>query len=133
MSDPIATPQDLANRLGRYVETTRATEIIADAQSLAEIEIGAPLPAAAKVIVLKAAQRAYAGTPGISQEIAGPATVTYTDADVYLTKGEQRALRRCAGKGRVFSVDIAPAAASGASGVPWWDHDHAPGTWWWNR
>lgn len=110
MSDPIASPSDLATLLQQDVDTATATLLLSLAQGLAE-DIVTPLPASAKAVVLSAAARAFANPQNLSNETVGPYTATHAGAGVFLTKAEERALKRAAGRGGAFSVDPTPADA----------------------
>ena len=110
MSDPIATPTDLANMIQGSVDTATATLLIELAQGLAE-DIVSPLPPSAKAVVLSAAKRAYSNPEGLTTETIGPYATGRTTGDVFLTRAEERALKRAAGRGGAYSIDPTPCDA----------------------
>lgn len=68
-----------------------------------------PLPDAASPIILSAASRSYAASPGAAtSELVGPYQVTRPSGGLYLTKSEKAALRLLAGGGGAFSIDLLP-------------------------
>jgi hypothetical protein len=117
---PVTTPDELAIYLGLdTIATERAVMLIADAQALCEA-IVKPLPAGAKAIVRRVAARAYLGPVNAVSETIGPYTVHRgTNAGVYLTAADRRALRGLGGGGGAFSIDLTPPDAM--TKLPPWD------------
>ena len=88
--------------------------------------IASPCPQVARSIVYAVAARAYLNPTGITSETIGPATVNFgsTGIGIYLRPAEEKMLRRIAGMGGAFSVDMMPADAA-MHLMPWdlniWD------------
>lgn len=119
MSTPIAVPADLATYLGNpNIDTARATQSLRLAQDLCET-IWSPIGPAALGTVLAVAARQYVnvtsansvalgtghiayGAPGTSQGVGG----------LYLSRSDKTTLRRLAGRGGAFSVDVLPTGTS---------------------
>lgn len=91
--------------LGSTGDSDRGDFLIAQAETLGE-SVVSPLPAGAETVVLSAAARAYANPQGVTAEALGPYSVSRPMAGVYLTKAERATLRRMAGGGSAFSVDL---------------------------
>lgn len=122
MSDPLVTSDDLALALNDpTINEDRADYWIGQAQTLCE-SILTPLPVTAAVVVTRVAARAYANSTGavrgqqIQQSgspLAGPGS------GVWLSRADKSDLRRLAGGGNAFSIDLLPADY--ALNVPIWD------------
>ncbi|MDA8440486.1 MAG: hypothetical protein M0Z51_16730 [Propionibacterium sp.] len=126
MSVPIALPADLATYLGvdlATMDTVRATQSLQLAQDLCET-IWSPIGATALGTVLAVASRQFVnvssaasvalgtghiayGAPGASQGVGG----------LYLSRSDKTTLRRLAGRGGGFSVDVLPTGASAVLSV----------------
>jgi len=105
------TASDLELYMGSdTINSSRADLLIAQATLLCE-SVVTPLPAAADVVIISAAARAYSNPQGVTAESVGPYNVQRPWAGIYLTKAERAALRRMAGSGGAFSVDPTPAKA----------------------
>lgn len=106
------TSAELATYLGSGVDQARADMLL----SLAVDQCSAvvtPLPDEATAVVLSATARAYTNPAGVTQEGAGPFQVTRPSAGVYLTRAERSTLRRLAGGGNAFSIDLAGINGAG--------------------
>lgn len=107
-------PSDLATLLNdTTINTSRAQALITDAQTLCS-SIVSPLPDTADVVVKRVAARAYVNSDTPRQQQLGQAGDPYalgmpTVEGVYLTKEDVADLRRFAGGGGAFSIDILPA------------------------
>lgn len=102
------TPASMATRMGVQIDVARATALIADAEQLC-LDLVNPLPASAAAVVMSAAIRAYTNITGAAAETTGPDTVTHgpsSSPGVFLTKGERTTLKRAAGIGGAFSIDL---------------------------
>lgn len=117
MSDPLIDPDDLATYLNDpAINVDRAAKLIADAQLLCETVIS-PLPAAASVVLMRVAKRAYEDqgrqapgvVPGIGYAVNGGDSGGSVIGDVYLTRYDIADLRRMNGGGGAFSIDLLPA------------------------
>lgn len=118
MTDPIATPDDLATYIGGTVDEPRATLLLRLAQSLVEARVSPP-PPGADAIVLTAAARAYQNPSMLTGETVGPYTAQRPAVGIYLTRSERASLRKMAGGSLAFTIN--PAANAGLAGLPWWD------------
>ena len=99
-------PDELATYLGdSNIDQTRAALLLRLAESLAE-SIVAPLPDGAESVVLSASSRAYTNPEGLTSETIGPFNYQRPNGNVYLTREERRTLRRLAGGGGAFSIDM---------------------------
>lgn len=100
------TPDDLQTYLGSpNFDAERAELLISTAVSLCEA-IVKPLPESADAVILSSAGRAYTNATGVTSQMAGPYQVTMPSGGVYLTKSERATLRRLAGGGGAFSIDM---------------------------
>jgi Gp19/Gp15/Gp42-like protein len=112
--DPLASVSDLEARLGRTFagdETTRALALLDDASALVRDVAGKtwinpdtgalqPVPGTIRWVVLRATERAVRNPDGFSSESAGDYSYQRVGVEpgVYLTEGEERAIRRGVGK-----------------------------------
>lgn len=134
MSDPIATPDDLATYLGGDVDTARATLVIRLAQDLCE-GIVSPLPATAKAVVVDVAVRAYSNPQQLHDAALGTARLGFgatgsgtAIGGLYLSKSNRADLKRAAGRGAAFTADTLPAGYDAAAlAMPSWDYDYLNG------
>lgn len=120
MTAPVIQASDLATYLGLTVDSDRATFLIAQAQTLCE-SVVAPLPDGASAVVLDVAARAYLNPGNVQQETVGPFAATRGAGlgGLWLTRQNERALRRLAGGGGAFTIDVMPATAG--QNLPGWD------------
>jgi hypothetical protein len=111
---------DLGTYLGVVVDDTRATLILSNATALCE-SIVTPLPAGADAVVLDVAARAYGNPSNVVQQTAGPYSANYgpVGGGLWLTRANKATLRRLAGGGGAFTIDMLPATAG--EGLPSWD------------
>lgn len=113
MSDPVATPDDLALLIGSAVDDARATLILELAQDLCET-IVSPLPAAARATVLAVAARAFNNPMSATQIGLGSAYASLGSTGaggvggLYLSRQDKSNLARLAGRGGAFSIDMLP-------------------------
>lgn len=123
-STPLIDSSDLAVYLyDDDIDETRANFLIRQAQDLCE-SILDPLPAKAAVVVTRVAGRAYVtttSTRATHMSMAGSAfgMPPGTDGGVFLTRQDVRDLRRIAGVGNAFTINMLPADY--AVGLPPWD------------
>lgn|SRR5690606_2766567 len=119
---PLATVADLEARLGREfdeTETARATALLEDASALVrdvagktwidpETEELLPVPGSIRWVVLRAAERAVRNPEGFSAESAGDYSYQRTGVQpgIYLTEGEERAIRRAIGKAGLWTQPV---------------------------
>jgi hypothetical protein len=114
MSDPVITPAILAVYLNDpTIDVTRATQMIARAQALCESVIS-PLPDGAEVVVERVAGRAYVSTvtTRTAQLIAAGSQIggqPMGTGGVYLTRADRADLRRAAGGGTAFTINLLPS------------------------
>lgn len=134
MSDPIATPEDLATYLGGDVDPARATLVIRLAQDLCE-GIVTPLPAVAKAVVIDVAVRALSNPQQLHDAALGTARLGFgatgsgtAIGGLYLSKSNRADLKRLAGRGSAFAADTLPAGYDPTTlGLPTWDYDYLNG------
>lgn len=122
MSDPIVDPSDLASYLGvATVDDSRATLLIQLAQDLCESVIPAPLPDGAAAVIFDLVAHVWGNPLNVTQQSGGSYSVSYGSAPtgLTLTKAHTATLRRLAGGGGAFSVDLTPADA--LTTLPYWD------------
>lgn len=127
MSAPIVDPTELATFLGvDAVDNDRAVMLLGDAQDLCE-SILTPLPATAAGIVRRVAARAYTNVTSAHQMGIGSANISYGAQNsstgvggMYLSRSDKADLRRLAGGGGAFSIDLLPADYS--ADLPPWDY-----------
>lgn len=122
MSDPLAIPDDLGVYLGRTVDDDRARMFLQLAHDRMEMYVK-PVPEEAKGIELSIAARAYTNVTSAHQMSLGSGNVSFgamnTNMGVgglYVSKSEQRDLRRLAGRTGAFQVNMAPDAVSDDEG-----------------
>ena len=119
MSDPVLFPADLGTYLGLpNLDVDRATQILGLAQALCE-SVVSPLPPGAEAVVLDVASQAWINPASAGSQAAGPFSVGPTPGGLRLTRANKATLRRLAGSGGAFTIDVLPAAA--ATDMPWWD------------
>jgi hypothetical protein len=120
--DPLASVADLEARLGREFtqgEVRRALALLDDASALArdvagrtwtDPETGALslVPGSVRWVVLRAAERAIRNPDGFSSESAGDYSYQRTGVEpgVYLTEGEEKAIRRALGKTGLWTQPV---------------------------
>lgn len=108
------TPDDLGVYLkDPSIDTVRATEMIADAQTLCESILN-PLPTTASVVVKRVAGRGYVTTTSARQsQVAGAGSPFGAQpggmGGIHLYAEDIADLRRLAGGGGAFSIDMLPA------------------------
>lgn len=128
MSDPLVSLTDFATYLNNdAIDETRAAFILELAQEKCET-IVSPLPAAARSVILDVAERAYANpttsggsNPAYYAEGEGPfssSTPGFSGGGLFLTKTNKADLRRAAGGGTAFTIDMLPADLPA---LPSWD------------
>lgn len=113
MSSPLASPAELGVYLGRAdIDTDRADLMLQLAHDRLEMYVS-PVPAEAKGIELSVAARAYNNVSSAHQAGIGSAQVSYGAPNssvgiggLFVSKSEQRELRRLAGRTGAFSVDL---------------------------
>lgn len=114
MSDPLATPADLGVYLGTTIpaDDPRAVLLLQLAHDRVE-SIVSPVPAEAKGIELSVAARAFANVTSAHQVGLGSANVSFGSQNstmgiggLYVSRSEQRDLRRMAGRSGAFTVDL---------------------------
>lgn len=113
MSEPLISSDDLATYLNDpSIDEDRADTMIADATQACETIVN-PVPAAAAYIVKRVAGRGYSSAVrgGGKQAVAGgsPFGAVPGAGAIYLTRYDERDLRRVAGGGGAFSIDLLPA------------------------
>lgn len=121
MTSPLLDPSDLGTYLGADVDTARAEQILDMAQKLCE-SVVSPLPDGAEAVVLDVAVRAWANPQNIMSESVGPFSGNFGrvgDGGLWLTRQNIATLRRLAGMGGAFTIDVLPATAG--QNLPWWD------------
>lgn len=99
------------------VSATRAGLILGFATKLCE-SIANPLPAGAEVVILDVARRAYAVPPEGVGPYATIAPGTMGAGGLFLTRDNKATLRRLAGAGGAFTIDMLPA---NLPALPPWD------------
>lgn len=129
----IVTPDTLATYLGTPVDDDRAQMLIDDAiaQALSIVTVGtvpesgateSNLPAGAASVIRPAVARIYLNPQGATSEVAGPYSVSRSaNTGSLFSNAEIASLRRLAGRGGAFTIDMLPADA--LSRLPWWDVD----------
>lgn len=114
MSDPLATPADLGVYLGKDIpaDDPRALLILQLAHDRVETYVS-PVPAAAQGIELSVAARAYTNATNAHQVGIGSANVSFGAQNsttgiggLFVSRSEQRDLRRMAGRSGAYSVDL---------------------------
>jgi hypothetical protein len=119
---PLATVPELEARLGRELEATeleRANALLDDASALVRDVAGRTwidpdtgqldaVPGSIRWVVLRAAERAMRNPQGFSSESAGDYSYQRTGVEpgVYLTEGEERAIRRALGKTGLWTQPV---------------------------
>lgn len=123
MSDPVISPEDLGVYLDATVtNVSRAEFIISKAQALCE-SIVTPLPTGADAVVLDVTVRAWNNPTSRHTAALGTASVGYGAGSaaiggLYLTRANKADLRRLAGRGGAFAIDMLPADLT-LPAVPW--------------
>lgn len=121
MSDLVVFPEDLGAYLSiSDIDEDRAEQVLRLAQTLCE-SIVAPLPDTAAAVILDVAARAWTNPTNAQSQATGPYSASFgaVSGGLWLTRQNKATLRRLAGGGGVFSVDVLPAAAGQT--LPWWD------------
>lgn len=125
MSDPIVDPSDLASYFGlASVDEDRATLLLQLAQDLCESIVPAPLPEGSAAVIFDVVGRVWGNPLNVTQQAGGSYSVSYaasTPSGLTLTRANTSTLRRLAGGGGAFSVDLVPADA--LTTLPIWDVD----------
>lgn len=104
MLPPLATIDDVTARLGTMPDLAMAAAFLDDASELVRAETGRdwvdeagelvdPLPPSVVVVTARAAARALRNPAEVTQQTAGPFSVTHPSG-VYLTRAEQKILAR---------------------------------------
>lgn len=121
-SAPLVSPVDLGIYIGAAVDSARATLILNRAQQLC-MSVLNPLPSGAAAVVLDVAVRAYANPTNAQSQAAAPYTVAYgaVAGGLWLTNTNTQTLRRLAGKGGAFSIDLLADYCEPA--LPPWDQE----------
>jgi hypothetical protein len=111
------TPLVSAEELGTYlndssIDPDRAAMLIEDAQLLCQ-SVVSPLPEGANIVIRRVAARAYVTiTSARSQQLAAanaPFGVAQTGTGgLWLSRADEADLRRLAGGGGAFSIDLLP-------------------------
>ena len=117
MTTPIATNAELALYLSESaIDTARANLILQLAQDLCETVV-LPLPVLGKPVLLAVAARAYNNITAAHRVTIGTAEVSYGTqysqtgiGGLFLAREEKRTLRRLAGRGGAFMIDMMPLA-----------------------
>lgn len=113
MTAPLVDADDLAVYLNdSSLNPDRAEAMIADAQTLCE-SVLSPLPAAAAVIVKRVAARGYVTTTSTRNAQVAAAGSPFGSTPgglggVWLSRSDRADLRRLAGGGGSFNIDILP-------------------------
>jgi hypothetical protein len=113
VSTPLASSSELGIYLDTEVDLARALLLLQLAQDRCET-IVAPLPAAAKGVVLAVAARAYDNITSRLSEVVGgisqgaAPTAMGGVGGLYLSKSDKADLRRMAGRSTAFSIDTLP-------------------------
>jgi hypothetical protein len=119
---PLATIPELEARLGRVLtgaELERAEALLDDASALVRDVAGKtwidpdtgllePVPGSIRWVVLRAAERAIRNPQGFSSESAGDYSYQRTGVEpgVYLTEGEEKAIRKATGKKGLWTQPV---------------------------
>jgi hypothetical protein len=93
------------------IDNNRATQLLAFAQAKCE-RVVFPIPASAIDIVVGCAARGFSNPEGVLTETVGPYTVQRGASNLYLTRQERGDLKRLAGRGGAFSIDMLPLGTS---------------------
>lgn len=121
--EPLATVTDLEIRLGRTFESSevaRALALLEDASELVRDVAGGKtwiddttgelqkVPGSVRWVVLRAAERAVRNPEGYSAESAGDYSFQRTGVQpgIYLTEGEEKAVRRALGKSGLWTQPV---------------------------
>lgn len=91
-------------------QKVRAALLLEQAEDLAR-DVVRPLPRSARTVVTSAAARAFINPSDSSAQQAGPFQLNASTGGLYLTRREERALQRAAGRGSAFTIDPTPAGA----------------------
>lgn len=114
MSDPLATPADLGVFLGADIaaDDARAVLLLQLAHDRVESYVS-PVPAAAKGIEITVAARAYTNATSAHQVGLGSGNVSFGAQNsstgiggLFVSRQEQRDLRRMADRSGAFAVDL---------------------------
>ncbi|HEU5026586.1 MAG TPA: hypothetical protein VFV01_16845 [Spirillospora sp.] len=115
------TPTDLGTYLGVTIDPgdDRAMLLIDLATQLCESIVN-PLPDGADAVVLDVVSRAFTNPTNAHQQTTGPFSASYgtVAGGLWLTRANKATLRRLAGSGGAFTIDVAPVTAPA---VPWWE------------
>lgn len=121
--EPLASVTDLEIRLGRTFESSevaRALALLEDASELVRDVAGGKtwideetgvlqkVPGSVRWVVLRAAERAVRNPEGYSAESAGDYSFQRTGVQpgIYLTEGEEKAVRRALGKSGLWNQPV---------------------------
>ena len=124
----IVTPKDLALWLDRTgIDDLRAALMLQAAIDLCA-SIVSPLPVTARGVVLGVAARAFTNVTSAHQMGLGSGQVSFGAQNssmgvggLYLSRSDIATLRRLAGSGGAFTIDMTPATAG--QGLPPWDQN----------
>lgn len=112
MGDPLIDSGDLATYLNDpSIDIERAEAMIVRAQTLCE-SVLSPLPDAASVVVERVAGRGYVSAIGRGKQVqasGSPFGAVAGAGAIYLTRYDKADLRRLAGGGGAFSIDLLPS------------------------
>lgn len=104
-----ATPADLGSHLGLEVDAARAQYLLDAARDLivaATGRVAEQWPAAARVVQVTAAARAYANPGEKTQETIGSRSYAVRNVGIYLTDAERQALQAATGRSGLTSVPL---------------------------
>jgi hypothetical protein len=103
------------------VDTARAEYLIELATALCE-SVVSPLPAGSDAVVLDVVARVYVNPTSVTQDTVGPSAVGYSPGSggLHLTRSNLRTLRRLAGYGGAFTIDVMPTTAG--ESLPEWGY-----------
>lgn len=119
--EPLASITELEARLGRTFtgeESGRALALLDDASALVRAEAGrdwvddtgalVAVPAPARAVVLRAAERAARNPEGFRSESAGDYSYQRSESEtgVFLTDAERRIVRRAVGRGGLWTQQV---------------------------
>lgn len=120
MSDPLAAPADLGVYLGKDIsaDDPRAVLLLQLAHDRCEMYVS-PVPAAAKGIELSVAARVYTNATNAHQVGLGSGNVSFGAQNsstgiggLYVSRQEQRELRKMAGRTGAFTIDLLPVSVA---------------------
>lgn len=128
---PLASVEELQDRLGRVLDTverTRAGAVLDDVSALARDVAGADfldefgqitgMPHTVGAVVLKAAERAMRNPEGYTGESTGDYSYQRRGVEdgVYLTEREEKLIRRAMGRGGLWTQPVTRGEPVGSTG-----------------